>query len=144
MDLVLREIPKVRKDFGYPPLVTPTSQIVGSQAVLNVLLGERYKSFTRESKALLKGEYGKLPGTVDPDVRKMALGDEPLVTVRPADLLEPEMERFRESMGQICRTEEDYLSCILFPQTAPDFIRRREAAGEPFEIEVEWSGGMLQ
>ena len=92
---VLEEIPNVRKDFGYPPLVTPTSQIVGSQAVLNVLAGERYKMITKESKGLLRGEYGQLPGEVNEEVRKKAIGNDEVITCRPADLLEPEMEKLR-------------------------------------------------
>ena len=140
MDEVLAEVPRVRKDFGYPPLVTPTSQIVGSQAVLNVLMDERYRSFTRESKALLKGEYGKLPADPNPEVRKKALGQESPVTCRPADLIRPEMEASREKYRSLCRSEEDLLSCLLFPQVAPEFLRKREAGEEPREIEIEWLG----
>ena len=122
---VLAEVPTVRADFGYPPLVTPTSQIIGSQAVLNVL-GGRYKSFTKESKALLKGEYGLLPGAVNEEVRRMAIGEEVPIACRPADLLEPEELKMTELYGAICKTEEDLLSCVLFPQVAPDYIRRRD------------------
>ncbi|MCR5804378.1 MAG: pyruvate carboxylase subunit B [Clostridia bacterium] len=135
---VLREVPRVREDFGYPPLVTPTSQIVGSQAVLNVLMG-RYKSFTKESKGLLKGEYGQLPGKVNEEVRKMAIGDEEVISCRPADLIEPEMDKIRAEYGDICKTEEDLLSCALFPQVAPEFIKRRDDL-IVHEIEVEWDG----
>lgn len=124
-DEVLAEIPRVRADFGYPPLVTPTSQIIGTQAVLNVLMG-RYKSFTKESKALLKGEYGALPGRVNDAVRRMAIGKENIITCRPADLIEPEMEKIMGQYGDICKTEEDFLSCALFPQVAPKYIRRRD------------------
>ena len=92
---VLEEVPRVRKDFGYPPLVTPTSQIVGSQAVLNVLSGDRYKMVTKESKALLRGEYGQLPGEVNEEVRKKAIGNDEVITCRPADQIEPEMEKLR-------------------------------------------------
>ena len=133
---VLREVPRVREDFGYPPLVTPTSQIVGSQAVLNVLMG-RYKSFTKESKGLLKGEYGQLPGKVNEEVRKMAIGDDEIISCRPADLIEPEMDKIRAEYGDICKTEEDLLSCALFPQVAPEFIKRRDDL-IVHEIEVEW------
>lgn len=113
---VLAEIPRVRKDFGYPPLVTPTSQIVGSQAVLNVVSGERYKMFPKESKGLLRGEYGELPAPVNEEVRKKAIGDEEIITCRPADLLEPELEKYREEIKDHMEKEEDVLSYALFPQ----------------------------
>lgn len=136
LDEVLREVPAVRKDFGYPPLVTPTSQIVGTQAVLNVLFG-RYHSFTKESRGLLHGEYGMLPGPVNEEVRKMAIGDEEVITCRPADLLEPELERIREQFSDIATTEEDILSCAMFPQLGPEFIKKRDDL-IVHEIEVEW------
>lgn len=126
---VLSEIPQVRKDFGYPPLVTPTSQIVGSQAVLNVLAG-RYKSFTKESKAVLKGEYGRLPGEVNEDVRKLAIGDEEVITCRPADLLSPELDKYREEIKDYMLQEEDVLSYALFPQVAMKFFENRKKAAE--------------
>ena len=91
----LAEVPNVRKDCGYPPLVTPSSQIVGTQAVMNVVMGERYKMVPKESKALLRGEYGKLPAEVNEEVRKKAIGDEEVITCRPADLLEPELEKYK-------------------------------------------------
>lgn len=122
---VLAEIPRVRKDFGYPPLVTPTSQIVGSQSVLNVLSGERYKVFTKESKGLLKGEYGKLPGEVNEEVRKKAIGDEEVITCRPADLIAPELEKYKEETKGIAKCEEDVLSYALFPKVATDFFEKR-------------------
>ena len=124
---VLAEIPRVRKDFGYPPLVTPTSQIVGTQAVFNVLTG-RYKMFPKESKALLRGEYGKLPGEVNEEVRHMAIGDDEVITCRPADLLKPELEQYREEIKDHIRQEEDVLSYALFPQVALKFFEAREAA----------------
>ncbi len=127
---VLSEIPKVRKDFGYPPLVTPTSQIVGTQAVLNVLSGERYKMITKESKGLLKGEYGQLPAEVNEEVRKKAIGDEEVITVRPADLLEPELEKYREETKDIAKCEEDVLSYALFPQVAGKFFEQRDKSPE--------------
>lgn len=136
LDEVLEEVPRVRKDFGYPPLVTPTSQIVGTQAVLNVLMG-RYKSFTKESKGLLRGEYGELPGTVNEQVRKQAIGDDAVITCRPADLLEPELEKIKEQYSDIAKTEEDVLSCAMFPQVAPDFIKRRDDL-IVHEIAVDW------
>ena len=123
---VLAEVPRVRKDFGYPPLVTPTSQIVGTQAVLNVLSGERYKMITKESKGLLKGEYGQLPAEVNEEVRKKAIGDEQPITVRPADLLEPELEKYREETKDIAKCEEDVLSYALFPQVAEKFFKTRD------------------
>ncbi|MBQ9544779.1 MAG: pyruvate carboxylase subunit B [Clostridia bacterium] len=124
---VLAEIPRVRKDFGYPPLVTPTSQIVGSQAVLNVLSGERYKVFTKESKGLLRGEYGKLPGEVNEEVRKKAVGDAPLIVCRPADNIEPEMAKYRAEAGDLAKSDEDVLSFALFPQVAPKFLAARNS-----------------
>lgn len=124
---VLAEVPRVREDFGYPPLVTPTSQIVGTQAVLNVLSGERYKMFTKESKGVLRGEYGRLPGPTNPDVVKKALGDAPVITHRPADDLAPEMDHFREEVKEYREQEEDVLSYALFPQVATDFFKWRQA-----------------
>ena len=128
---VLAEISRVRKDFGYPPLVTPTSQIVGSQAVLNVVSGERYKMFPKESKGLLRGEYGALPAPVNEEVRKKAIGDEEIITCRPADLLEPELEKYREEIKDHMEKEEDVLSYALFPQVAMKFFEAREAAKNP-------------
>ena len=124
---VLAEVPRVRKDFGYPPLVTPTSQIVGSQAVLNVLSGERYKVFTKESKGLLRGEYGRLPGEVNEEVRKKAIGDAEIITCRPADLIEPELEKYRAEVGDLAKCDEDVLSYALFPQVATKFLSERNA-----------------
>ncbi len=123
---VLAEIPRVREDFGYPPLVTPSSQIVGTQAVLNVITGERYKMVPKESKAMLRGEYGQLPGTVSDEVRaKAGIRPEEIITCRPADLLEPELPKYREEFKELARSEEDVLSLALFPQVAPGFIRTR-------------------
>ncbi len=127
---VLAEIPRVREDFGYPPLVTPTSQIVGTQAVLNVLMGERYKMISKESKGLLRGEYGKLPGKVNEDVRRKAIGDDRVVTCRPADLLEPEMEKYATEAGALAKSEEDVLSMALFPQVASKFLEWRNNPGK--------------
>jgi oxaloacetate decarboxylase alpha subunit len=125
---VLAEVPRVRKDFGYPPLVTPTSQIVGSQAVLNVLAGERYKMVTKESKGLLRGEYGQVLGEVNEEVRKKAIGDAEVITCRPADLLEPELEKLEAECKAkgIGKCEEDYLSYALFPQVAQKFFQWRD------------------
>ena len=127
---VLAEVPRVREDFGFPPLVTPTSQIVGNQAVLNVLMG-KYKSFTKESKGLLRGEYGRLPGTVNEEVRKMAIGEDEVITCRPADLLEPELEKYREETRDFAKSEEDVLSYALFPQVAAKFFAERDGKAEP-------------
>ncbi|MBE6024359.1 MAG: oxaloacetate decarboxylase subunit alpha [Cellulosilyticum sp.] len=123
---VLAEVPRVRKDFGYPPLVTPSSQIVGTQAVFNVLSGERYKVFPKESKAVLRGEYGQLPGEVNEEVRKKAIGDDEVITCRPADLLAPELDKIREECKDVAKSEEDVLSYALFPQVARKFFDIRD------------------
>lgn len=128
---VLAEIPSVRKDFGYPPLVTPTSQIVGTQAVMNVLAGERYKMVPKESKALLAGEYGKVPGEVNEEVRRKAIGDAPVITCRPADLLEPELEKYRAEAAHLAKSDEDVLLIALFPQVAPKFLEGKYAPPAP-------------
>ena len=127
---VLAEVPRVKKDFGYPPLVTPTSQIVGTQAVMNVISGERYKMVPKESKALLRGEYGRLPAEVNEEVRKKAIGDDEVITCRPADLLEPELEKYAAEMKEkgIGKSYEDVLSYALFPQVAEKFFAVRDAA----------------
>ncbi len=138
---VLQEVPRVRKDFGYPPLVTPTSQIVGSQAVLNVISGERYKMFPKESRMLLRGEYGRLPGAVDEEVRKKAVGEDEIITCRPADLIQPEMEKLRTETAEYAKCEEDVLSCALFPQVASEFLKKKYQGPEPekvHEIDVLW------
>jgi len=127
---VLAEVPRVRADFGYPPLVTPTSQIVGTQAVLNVLMG-RYKMISKESKGLLRGEYGKLPGEVNEEVRKLAIGDDEVITCRPADLIAPELEKYREETKGMAKNEEDVLSYALFPQVASKFFETRDKKEEP-------------
>lgn len=124
---VLAEVPNVRKDFGYPPLVTPTSQIVGTQAVLNVLSGERYKVVTKESKGLIKGEYGKLPADPDPAIVKKLLNNEERITCRPADLLKPEYEKYKKEIKEYYEQEEDVLSYALFPQVALNFFKYRQA-----------------
>ncbi len=124
---VLAEVPRVREDFGYPPLVTPTSQIVGTQAVLNIVAGERYKMVTKESKALLRGEYGHLPAPVNEDVRKKCIGDDPVITHRPADDLAPELDKYREEIKEYSTADEDVLSYAMFPQVAPKFFEFRRA-----------------
>lgn len=127
---VLEEIPRVRKDFGEPPLVTPSSQIVGTQAVLNVLMGERYKMITKESKALLHGEYGQTVKPFNPEVQKKACGDETPITCRPADLLKPELREMEKEVTRYKQQDEDVLSYALFPQVAVDFFKYREAQQE--------------
>ncbi len=125
---VLKEVPKVRADLGYPPLVTPSSQIVGTQAVLNVLSGERYKMVTKETKGMLTGEYGKLPLEPKPAVIKQIIGDAPRISCRPADNIKPELDAFREEIKEYIEQEEDVLTYALFPQLAVPFFKRRKAA----------------
>ena len=126
-DEVLVETPKVRKDMGYPPLVTPTSQMVGVQAVRNVLDGQRYKSVSKEIKAYCRGEYGHTPAPIDPEIQKMILGDEQPLTVRYADTLEPVVDKTREKLGDLARSDEDVLSYIAFPNLAEKFFEERKA-----------------
>ena len=121
-------MPNVRKDCGYPPLVTPSSQIVGTQAVLNVLAGERYKMVTKEFKGLLRGEYGKLPAEPDPAVIQKCIGDEKRITDRPADGLSPEYDRFKAEIAEYMEQEEDVLSYAVFGQVALNFFKWRKAA----------------
>ncbi|MBI5588155.1 MAG: sodium-extruding oxaloacetate decarboxylase subunit alpha [Deltaproteobacteria bacterium] len=138
MNEVLEEIPKVRKDMGYPPLVTPTSQVVGTQATLNILMGERYKVITSETRNYFKGLYGRPPGPVDEAARKLAIGDEKPITCRPADLLEPELEKIIRDLDGKAKSVEDILSYALFPIVALEFFEQREAgklAPEPLEEE---------
>ena len=125
---VLKEVPKVRADLGYPPLVTPSSQIVGTQAVLNVITGERYKMVTKETKGMLTGEYGKLPLDPKPEVIKKIIGDAPRITCRPADNIAPELDAFRAEIKDYIEQEEDVLTYALFPQLAVPFFKRRKAA----------------
>lgn len=124
---VLKEIPRVRKDFGEPPLVTPSSQIVGTQSVLNVLSGERYKMVTKESKKVLSGEFGQTAKPFNPEVQKKVIGDKEAITCRPADLIEPQLEKFQKEAGPYKEQDEDVLSYALFPQVAKDFFQYREA-----------------
>lgn len=124
---VFEEIPKVRKDLGYPPLVTPTSQIVGTQAVFNVLAGERYKTITNEVKLYLQGRYGKAPGEVDEALRKQAIGREEVIDVRPADLIKPELDKLRREIGALAKSEEDVLTYAMFPDIGRRFLEEREA-----------------
>ena len=156
-DDVLAEIPRVRKDLGYPPLVTPTSQIVGTQAVLNVLVdGQRYRNVTKEVKDYVHGLYGKSPAPVSDEIRKVIIGDDDVVTVRPADLLEPAYEKLKEEAEKagLVKKEEDILTYILYPAIAPSFLRNERALEEipkkqsvikpasdmPSQMEVEVDG----
>jgi pyruvate carboxylase subunit B len=127
MDEVLDEIPRVREDMGYPPLVTPTSQIVGTQAVLNVLTGERYKSVTNEVKNYFLGQYGKAPGKVNEKVKKLAVGDAKVMTCRPADMLENEMNRLKSESENFAKSEEDVLTYAMFPDIGKTFLQERNA-----------------
>ena len=124
---VLAEVPRVREDFGYPPLVTPTSQIVGTQAVMNVLCGERYKMNPKESQGLMRGEYGRLPAQVNEEVRRKVIGDAEVITCRPADRLEPDLAKYRSEIGEYITQEEDVLTYALFPQVATNFFKARQA-----------------
>ncbi|WP_068830518.1 sodium-extruding oxaloacetate decarboxylase subunit alpha [Pseudomonas sp. BMS12] len=124
---VFAEIPKVREDLGFPPLVTPTSQIVGTQAVFNVLAGARYKTITNEVKLYLQGRYGKAPGKVNEALRKQAIGSEEVIDVRPADLLKPEMAKLREEIGALAKSEEDVLTFAMFPDIGRKFLEERAA-----------------
>ncbi len=123
---VLQEVPRVREDFGYPPLVTPTSQIVGTQAVLNVLKGERYAMVTKESKGLLRGEYGKLPAEPNPEVVQKCIGNDKRIECRPADMLKPEFEAYKKEMEKYYTCDEDVLSYCMFPQVSEKFFKARE------------------
>ncbi len=124
---VLKEIPEVRKDMGEPPLVTPSSQIVGTQAVFNVLMGERYKVATKETKALLSGEYGQTVKPFNPEIQKKVIGDKKPITCRPADLLEPGLPKYEKEIAQYKMQDEDVLTYALFPQVAMEFFKYREA-----------------
>ena len=125
LDEVLEEIPRVREELGYPPLVTPTSQIVGTQAVLNVLTGQRYKLIPGEVKMYVEGWYGQPPATIDPSISRKVLGDKEPITCRPADLLEPKMDKLREEIKDLAISQEDVLSYAMFPQVARKFFEAR-------------------
>ncbi|MFW5453600.1 sodium-extruding oxaloacetate decarboxylase subunit alpha [Thioalkalivibrio sulfidiphilus] len=125
MNLVMKEIPRVREDLGYPPLVTPTSQIVGTQAVMNVLTGERYKTITNEVKLYLQGRYGRTLGTVNSVVRQKAIGNAEVIDCRPADLLDDELENLREQAGELAQSEEDVLIFAMFPEVGREFLQQR-------------------
>ncbi|TCJ15494.1 oxaloacetate decarboxylase subunit alpha [Parasulfuritortus cantonensis] len=127
MDDVMLEIPRVREDLGYPPLVTPTSQIVGTQAVLNVLTGGRYKSVTNEVKGYLLGRYGKAPGLVNDEVRKLAVGNQEVITCRPADLMSDELDKLRGEIEGLAKSDEDVLTYAMFPDLGRTFLQERAA-----------------
>jgi len=134
---VLREVPAVRKDMGYPPLVTPLSQMVGTQAALNVLLGERYKSVPQEIKDYLHGRYGASPAPVDEEVRRKIIGDDPVITYRPADDLKPEFAELKKKYKGVAKSDEDVLSIALFGDVALKFINKRNEDAKPTLISVE-------
>jgi len=138
MEAVLDEIPRVRQDLGYPPLVTPTSQIVGTQAVFNVLTGGRYKTISNEVKDYVKGQYGRSPGPISDEIRTIIIGDEEVITVRPADLLAPMYEKMKaEATGAgLIKKEEDVLTYILYPAIAPSFLKGERKA-EPIPSAVQ-------
>ena len=134
-DEVMLEIPRVRRDLGYPPLVTPMSQMVGTQAVMNVLMGERYKITIKEVRDYLHGKYGKAPAEVDQDIRKKIIGDDETITCRPADLLKPEFENFKKKYSDIARCDEDVLSLALFENVAVNFLTKKYGLNETKEID---------
>lgn len=128
LEEVLNEVPRVRKDSGYPPLVTPTSQIVGTQSVFNVILGERYKMVTKEFKDMVAGKYGKTPCDIDPEFRKMIVGDDDIIDCRPADLITDKIENFKDEIKEFYEQEEDVLSYAQFGQVAVKFFEKRRDA----------------
>lgn len=133
---VMKEVPRVRADLGYPPLVTPSSQIVGTQAVLNVLTGERYKMVSKETKGIVRGEYGQTPVPISDEIVKKIIGDEPRITCRPADKLKPELPKLREEMKEYMEQEEDVLSYALFGPVATKFFEWRQA--QKYKIDTEY------
>lgn len=132
---VLKEIPRVRKELGYPPLVTPLSQMVGTQSVLNILGGERYKMCAKEIKDYLHGKYGKSPAPIDENIKKKIIGDDEVITCRPADLLEPEYEKLKDKYKDLARSDEDVLSLALFEQVATDFLKKKYEKKSDVEVE---------
>lgn len=137
LDDVLKEVPNVRKDLGYPPLVTPLSQMVGTQAVLNVLSNERYKMVPKEINDYLHGKYGKSPAPVDENVRKKIIGDDPVITHRPADDLKPEFQDLKKQYKGVAKSDEDVLSIALFGDVAIKFLKQRNEDAKPTKIRVE-------
>ena len=130
---VLKEIPRVREDAGFPPLVTPTSQIVGSQAVFNVVLGERYKNVTKEFRGMVKGEYGRTPVPISDEFAKKILGDEERITGRPADQIPNELDKFRSEISEYIEQDEDVLSYALFGPVATKYFEYRQ--GQKYKID---------
>ena len=140
---VLEEVPRVREELGFPPLVTPSSQIVGTQATLNVMLGERYKVIPAEIKNYVRGYYGRPPAPIDPEIKQKAIGDEEPIDCRPADLIEPGIEEAQAGIGELARSEEDVISYALFPQVARPFLQRREKGGGAKEALVAAVAAMV-
>jgi pyruvate/oxaloacetate carboxyltransferase len=140
---VLAEVPQVREELGYPPLVTPSSQIVGTQATLNVVLGERYKIIPEEVRQYVRGYYGRPPAPIDLEIQRLAIGDEEPIDCRPADLIPPGMEEARAEIGDLARNEEDVISYALFPQVARPFLERRARGGDGKEPVVAGIVGLL-
>lgn len=138
LDEVLKEVPKVREDLGYPPLVTPMSQMVGTQATVNVLTGERYKMILKEVKAYCRGEYGKAPGKINEELLEKALQGEERITGRYADTLEPAFEKTKEKIKDLAKTDEDVLSYLLFPQVAEDFLKNRNLKPTTEQVRREY------
>ncbi|MEG2786710.1 MAG: oxaloacetate decarboxylase subunit alpha [Romboutsia sp.] len=134
---VLREVPRVRADLGYPPLVTPMSQMVGTQALFNVLTGERYKLVPKEIKDYVKGQYGKAPAPIDEEVKKKIIGDDEIITVRPADLLEAEFGKIKLEAGSLAKCDEDVITFALFPQVAPNFLENKYNPKKEEELSEE-------
>lgn len=134
---VMEEVPRVRKEMGYPPLVTPTSQIVGTQAAMNIISGERYKIVPKEVYQYFRGYYGKTPAPVDPEIQKKILGDEPQITVRPGEKIEPELDAARKEIGVWATQPEDVLSYVLFPQVAKDFLPKKFARENMVDIGLQ-------
>jgi pyruvate/oxaloacetate carboxyltransferase len=141
---VLAEVPRVRAELGYPPLVTPSSQIVGTQATLNVVLGERYKIIPEEVRQYIRGYYGRPPAPIDPEIQRLAIGDEEPIDCRPADLIPPGMAQAREEIGDLAQNEEDVISYALFPQVARPFLERRARGGGGKEPVVAAIAGLLR
>lgn len=133
---VLKEVPRVREDFGYPPLVTPMSQMVGTQAVFNIILGKRYKMVPNEAKNYVKGLYGRPTVPISGEIKERIIGDEEIFTGRPADLLDPQLEEYRNEIKEYIEQEEDVLSYALFPQIAMEFFKRRQAAKYKIDSEL--------
>ena len=132
---VLKEIPKVRADLGYPPLVTPLSQMVGTQAVFNILTGERYKMIPKEIKDYVKGLYGKSPVPISEEMKKVVIGDEELFTGRPADLIANEYDEIKAEVGELAKNDEDILTYAMFPQVARQYLENREKPKDKVEIQ---------